>query len=337
MAPKPLEVTCPDELSRALLGSLRKALLILGLPAFEFVFLRVFLKQGLGLQFGWRYLTDWDFLVPLPLALSIVILVLERVRAVSVGWNFQALAFNLGSLVTFLGLNFQLDALSAYSPVLTISLWTLNAFLVILSAFVVRVRMISFLTNPNRWVFLPGLLIGTASIYSAMLLAKVWPFLSGWAATGSCTVLGSLLNDVNCFVTTNQGPRMIIRHVAMAVSVGKGCGGLDAFFLFFYVMLLLWLIVPQWFSKTQWLLLAILGLPLMYLLNVIRISAFFLIAVACKNIFGFQVSTDLLLALFHTHSGWLLFFSGILAYLKVADRLFRPIPSPAVELTRSPL
>lgn len=322
------------QIGPALRASLVKALLLLALPAIEFLFLRLLLKYGLGLKFGWRYLTDFDLFVPVPMATTLVLLVLDRFRPVKLCWNWGMLAFNLSLVLGFVVFNLAFDRFAALSPFSTILVWTTLISAIFITALSSRVKVKELLPNPNRWVFLPGLLIATASIYPTMLLTKFWPFFSGWAAQGSCALLGGFFSDVDCFVTAIHGPRMIIRHSALTIAVGQGCGGLEGFFLFAYLMLVLWLVVPQWFLNRQWIALFLLGAPLIYALNVARIALFFAFGVTSKAIIGSQLSVDIMLTLFHTHSGWIIFFTGIVAYLQIADRLLTapssfPTPAPA--------
>lgn len=319
----------PEVLGTAFGRAATKAFHLLWLPALEFFALRLFLKHGLGLKFGWRYFTDWDLVLPVPFALTLVLLVLEEVRPVRLRWSRSALAFNLVALAAFLAVNRSYDALASLSPWWVVSLWTALALATMGSAVAVRVGVEEFRGNRNRWVFLPGLLLAASVGYSGMLLNNLWPVLSGWAASGSCTVLSGVLEGMRCFVATDHGPRMIIRHDLLTVAVGRGCGGLDGFFLLFYLMMVLWLIVPRWFTATQWAMLTLVGFPLMYALNVVRICGFFAFAVLSHRWLGSQISVDVMLTLFHTHAGWVLYFVGLFSYLRLASRLFAgPVTSP---------
>lgn len=301
------------------------AVCLLALPAAEFLAMRMLVKHGLGLKFGWRYFTDFDFVVAAPLALALALLVLEKDKPLRFGWRWKSLGWNGLFLASFITVSVFFDSLAAKSATGTTFAFVGLALGTLLSGLLVMVRPAELVQNVNRWVWLPVLLLATAPIYGAMALKRFWPYFSAAAAEGACTLLGATLGDVSCLTTDIRGPRMIIRHTDLTIAVGRGCGGLDGFFLFALLIMVLWMIVPRWFTRKQWLLLVAFGLPLMYLLNVVRICSFFAFVILFKNILGFQNSVDVMLTLFHTHAGWVIFFSGILAYLRLADWAFSPM------------
>ena len=317
----------PEQLWPALRKAFVQATQLLWLPAIEFLLMRLFVRNTLGLRFGWRYVTDFDLVCSLPFAFGIGLFVLERARPLEIGFKPKAMIVHALAVAAFLmsAVTFERTA-GAGLPLSATLGFVLTAVSVLFSAIAVNLRMGSVFTNPNRWALLPMVLIAGAPLYSSIALQHLWPFFSNSAAGGTCLLLKSVLGNVECFSAQIPETRLIVRHALMGITIGKACGGLDGFFLSLYTFLLLWLVAPSWFSKRQWVLLVLLTLPITYLLNTFRIAGLFLSAILLESVLGPKASVDLMLALFHTHSGWILFFVGNISLIVIAHHLLNPAP-----------
>jgi exosortase/archaeosortase family protein len=127
-------------------------------------------------------------------------------------------------------------------------------------------------------------------------------------------------NDFVALIEPRFGTRVILRSDTFGVSIGKGCGGMDAFFLFSYCYFLWVSLAPKLFSKFQWVGIAFGGLFLMVVLNTVRISLFFLFSFYAHHSAGESASSDLFLTLFHTNSGWVLYLAGIGGYFLFCEK-----------------
>jgi exosortase/archaeosortase family protein len=160
--------------------------------------------------------------------------------------------------------------------------------------------------------------VATLGVHGKMALAWFWPILSGAAAQMSCSLLNLTLGNVSCLTAELHGQRMILRHDLLTIAVGQGCGGLDGILLFIYLTFVVQILRPTLFKASGWLAFTALGLLLMFIINVARICLFFAVAVIGKYLFESNESVDLMLILFHTHAGWLLFGTGIFFYYRTA-------------------
>lgn len=297
-------------------------MLLLVLPVFEYVFLRVFLKQVLRIELGWKYFTDFDLIFPIPMGFLLLVVILERKIACLVKLQPKMLALNLILFTTFLGLNFAYDRLAMYSAWGLSLIWSLMAVATIFTAFCSFVNPGFYFRNPNRFIFLPILLICLSTVYSPRILDPIWPLFSKFTGRGACLVMNSFGQNVECLINDFHEPQMVLKKGGFGARVGKGCGGLDSFFLLAHVMLILLIISPRYFSGAGWRIMAIVGAPLIYLLNVIRIVAFFEIALVLDKYVGETVAANTFLALFHSHAGWIIYCSGILLYILWGHALF---------------
>ena len=319
----------PDKLGTALMVSLKRALLVLALPATEFVILRVITK-ALGLKLGWRYFTDFDFIFPLPIAIAIALFVLEQAAPVKMGFRAKAFIFNLVSVASFLLSVCFFETIAVFSPALAATAFSMGGLLVVITAIRSMVSLKQIAANPNRWVFLPALLIASSALFGTLFFQSFWPYFSALASAGSCYLLDGTLGNVDCFTTAIHGARMIIRHPALTIAVGQGCGGMDGFFLFFFLILILILVMPKIFTRQQWAIVALGGIPVLFAINVIRICSFFGFAIVSKDILGSQAAVDVMLAFFHTHAGWAFFCLGIIGYVRAMQTLFSAAPAPVL-------
>jgi exosortase/archaeosortase family protein len=298
---------------------------ILALPAIEFLFFRLYLKHVLGLKFGWEGFTDFDFIFSLPLSLTIAVYTLHNSGTFHARFSLNWLRINLLLSAAFLILNNKFEMLTARDPEFIVLAWTFLAGAVMLSALFSQIDPQMMWKHPGRWVYLPMILIASSTFYAKILMRSCWPLFSRMAAFGTCGILGSAFSNVECLSIMNREElRLIVRHPLFGASIGKACGGLEAYFLFGYFILIMATLNPKRFRKSQWGWVVLSGFPLIYALNVLRICLLFCMGAFLPNLIGRDLANRITLTFFHTHGGWLLFLVGIILHLHLADRIFAP-------------
>lgn len=289
-------------------AAIGKSFFLLLLPVFEVFFLRVYLHQVLKVHLEWAYVTDFDFIVPGPVAFTIYVLVLSRKCKPQLQLQEKVLGANLIAVGTFLVINHYFDRLSLINTHVYILVWIFNFFLIVVTAFSSFISPKFYLKNENRYLFLPILLILFCPLFARRALLPIWPTFSLATGTGVCALLQTVLGDtVQCLQATQLEPRLIIRHTDQAVSIGRKGAGLDTFFLFGYFVLILASLKPKLFKWWRWGVFFSSGIFLGFLLNFFRIASFFYLSIILKGILGEETSIDIFVNLFHLHFGWVFY------------------------------
>ena len=111
------------------------SLLLLVLPVAEFLGLRLFLHDVLQLRIGWRFTTDFDFLVPVPVSYCLLNLLLADGKPLVARFQKPAFLLNAVSFSGFVVLNLGYHRLLAVSPTGFSLAWLFCAFTTFVSAF----------------------------------------------------------------------------------------------------------------------------------------------------------------------------------------------------------
>ncbi len=289
-----------------LFAGIRKSLLVLALPALELLSLRLFLHFVLRKDIGFRYGTDFDYILPVPIAVIVFILSLERAGPVLIRPQKRILVANLIALFLFLVLNILFYEQSSHLA------WNFSLFLVISTSFASFISPAECLRNSNRLVFLPCL--GIAFLFPLYMNSLDALYASFTAAT--MPILEGVFKLVfwGSASVSKIGADLTISHPKMNVLIGKGCAGLEGLFLFtFLYFVFLGLKKRQfgfWFTGLYY----FGGLLLIFQVNLVRIVLLFWSGVLFRSILGFETGTILIKGLAHVHLGWLLYALAIGLY-----------------------
>lgn len=297
---------------------IRKGCSVLFWPVAQLILLRWYLHHGLELRFGFANTTDFDFLLPVPVAFFFLFYALDSVKPLTLRLNRWGLLTNLVSLGLFIAFNQNYEAIALISPELVNQIWFGLLALVTFSAACLWLRPSDYLQNPNRLAFIPCLFIGS-SLY---LYQNAWRWL--WLGFGEATSFAIQKifqyfpsNSIVATFTPEEAVRL--DHAALSVRIGRGCGGGDAVFFFVLVFALMILMNPKRAKKIHWMASFAVGLAWMFALNLLRIILLFFVGIALRKHLGVEVGTDLFKLIFHTHVGWLLYVAGIYLYLRIWD------------------
>lgn len=296
--------------AREALGSFRLTLLLLCLPALELALLRWVLKYGLGVKIGWNLATDYDFLIPIPIACWIAVIALTQAMQVSLRFSLRSLWWNLTSVGIFFLANFYWAPFKASYGMAAEIFWVASLLSLFVSAFSVVIPISFIFRNPNTWVILPSSLIALSTVYSEWILGHFWTQLC--VAVGLTTrMLLSPLPDVQMLISEQFGWRLVLKHPDFAVSIGKKCAGMDGFVLFWQVGTVFMLLFARTARVWHWVSFFSLGTTLMLYLNAMRIAGLFLLGVGLSQSYDYTPSVNSVMLLFHLNLGWLLYVGGI--------------------------
>lgn len=112
-------------------------------------------------------------------------------------------------------------------------------------------------------------------------------------------------------------------HRNFSANISHYCSGIDGIFLFLLVFSIIATQDPRNISMKRWFAIFAGGVLLMWALNAIRISAFYVLSFYAVQSFGEVYATELFSRLFHSNVGWFLYLFGIVGYTLWFESLFR--------------
>jgi len=290
-----------------------KASVVLLLPVTLLVLLRLFLHQVLGLRIGFTYVTDFDFLLPAPLAFYILMYVLERGEPLRLKLQTVPLAIVCIAVGVFLSLNINFEGVSHLAPWAFTSLWFLSLTTIVVASLCACVPPAYYYRNPNRYVFLPCTLIAlSVAIHTRFITAPWSPFATMTSHTVGYFFSSAFGKAVQISFTAEDALKVI--HPKLSVRIGQGCGGMEGFSFFSLLFLIYYSLRRNYSTKLQWTLFYLTGVIGMYFVNVARIISLFVSGILLRQHLGLEMGTDIFRALFHTHLGWVFFSLWSAAY-----------------------
>ncbi len=297
------------------LSDIRAATLILLAPLLECLALRLFLHYGLKLSIGWGgLLTDYDLLLPAPIASIILFSLLQHVRPHQLELRFKTLSLNIVALTIFLGLNLHYDLLRSTFGVGFLSVWWGVLFLTVLSAFFLWVPMSFVVRNPSRWVLFPCLLMAFSVVIYQHSFETLWLVFRAPLSASIDGVLSTILGDRITTQLIDPHGYLLVRHPVLPILIGKGCGGIDSFLLFLCVSSLFFGLARSALSTSQWVAFVLGGVLWTFFLNVLRICALFLSGIFLFKNLPREMATFLVFKFFHVHLGWVIYLAGLELY-----------------------
>jgi len=274
------------------------------------------------MRFGFANTTDYDFLIPAPLAFLLLVNSLEMGARLNLRFNPRGLTATLAGVFFFLVLNIHYETVSAWSPLFFTVVWFSLITAIAVSSFCLWLRPRDYLSNPNHLALIPCVLIGSSFYFYANHFRWLWNLLGG-ATAGFLHAMFSFLNISSVTTAYTAEEALRIDHALLSLRIGKGCGGGDAFFYFTLTFLLVSLLFWSGERLFRWFGVFLGGVALMFLLNVVRIVLLFIGGIWLRDYFGHELGTGLFKSIFHLHIGWFLYTVGIFGYLKISAHLMR--------------
>lgn len=289
-----------------------KVFLILSIPIFELLFLRLFLHIGLGLRLGFPGFTDYELLFPAPLGFLAFIMALEQEERISLSFQPLYALLNLCFVALFLALNFLISLYDfPMSASFYVSWWSL-LILVVASGFFIYLDPQAIFKNPGFWTIIPSLVMVFAVVIYFKWGGNLWGEgikNLGWLLKSSLGLFGA------DSIGVHWGRRFIqLRHPILVVHVGQGCAGFDGVLFFLAAFSIFSTLKRKILSAHNWVLACILGIFWFIALNVFRIIFLFSLGIVSMKIWGSSLGHSLVMGYFHTHSGYILYAFGLYTY-----------------------
>jgi exosortase/archaeosortase family protein len=286
---------------------------LLVLPLVELIFFRFYLHSFLGLRIGFPGMTDYDFFLPGPTGFFLLMHCLHQGKQVTLRFDKKIFLIHICFLFGFLTFNHFLKMQGGFASGFFAIYWTGLFFGMVGSAFCLFVQPSYYLLNPNRWAFLPTLLL----VFSFPIYLRLFRF--AWQASSFAIYYGiqvfSGLFSLGFSVHHTASHYIVLEHPALKARIGQGCAGLDGMFLFTFTFILLATVNFKKFSGKQWIFVYCLGMVGMYFINLLRILLLFTIGVALVQWLGSRWGIDVFKTIAHAHLGWLLYLFSIATYV----------------------
>jgi exosortase/archaeosortase family protein len=152
-----------------------------------------------------------------------------------------------------------------------------------------------------------GLLVGTSLLVYDFINIHLWTFLSRittLSVTKLLVILGlPMIKDVS--------NSYMIQHPSFGTLVGAPCSGLEGVFFFIAAFSFILMIEPERPSRLRIAVIYCIGIIYMFVLNIVRITFFFLIALWAVQKWGQKEAAELYVSLFHGNIGWLIYTLGL--------------------------
>jgi len=287
------------------------------LPVIELGFLRYYLHSVLELRIGFPGFTDYELLLPAPLGFFAFIWALEEGNSLKLRFSTPFLLANILFTGAFLALNH-------YSVDLLISLgraywwaWTSLLLLTAGSGFGVLLSPKQLFSNPHKWALIPSLVMVFSLVAYMKYGAALWSVAVVWLHKAASSVLALVGNDV---ISLQYNSRVMrIHHPILTVYLGQGCGGFDGYLFFLSAFMIFAPIRWAMLKRRSWILFGVLGVMLFAFLNGVRVVALFSLAVIAGQQWGREAAYQVVMGVFHTHLGYLLYATGIYAYFQTIN------------------
>lgn len=305
---------------RVLLKSLSTAALLLLVPGFELLFLRLFLKFGLELKIGFFRTTDFDYFFSVPTAVFLLVFSLEHARPLVLSFQKKRLGWNLAFVSLFLGLNYYLSL----NPPTEFPrfLWGTLLTGIIVSSFCLFVPLSYYLKNPNRSVFLPSLVLVFIFPLFMNLPEGIWEVFGTLTGDAVKQIFDTFFKGY-ADVSFTQYRSLSLRHPIHNILIGKGCGGIDGQFLFILTFTVFLTLYGNAVSTLQTLFLTLAGIVMMFFANVLRIVSLFWGGVFLRETLGYDKGTQIFRFVAHTHLGWVMYGFALLVFFSMAFLMVR--------------
>ncbi|NBV50603.1 hypothetical protein EBR78_05215 [bacterium] len=301
--------------SQSLEKTLGKSMAWMSFPIFELVLLRWFQHAFLKLKLGFPGFTDYELLLPAPLAWIAFTLALEQAIPIKFTWSWRRTFLHGFFLGAFLLVNIFYPSLEPKLGLHTLTVWWSVLLLVVLSAFGLFVSLGEVFKNPNRWAIIPCAIMAFSLVLNLKFGAELWThLLSPLEEMVKHFLMWAGLDQI--LVMALKKKFLWVQHPQLSILIGQGCSGLDG--ILFYISAFVIFSCLNWsrFSVQGWMLSFAYGILFFVLLNVLRIVFLFVAGIFCVRYVGAQRGLSWISGIFHVHAGYLFYGLGLAAYFQ---------------------
>ena len=285
------------------LGFLRHLFLIFFIPVLE-----------LGLS---RYLITLHFpfvsiniiVLPAFCALAAFFYAMKKNHPITLSFQKKTFALNLIAFAAFLvlSLNLQFFLIPLGAFWLSI-LWLTLGLLTLCSSLFIFISLRDF--DKRLKIYereaLFGILAGSSFLFSNFIIDWFWPYLSRLTNLSVYALL-----RLSGFQMIPISDPFRIQHPHFSAYIGAPCSGLEGIFFFFAAFSFVLIFDWRLFSKRAIAGIYLAGVIYMFLLNVLRIAVFFIVAIWMTQKGDKSQAVQLFIWAFHSHIGWIFYLIGI--------------------------
>ena len=281
-------------------------------PLVLYVLLRYSVRWLLGIQLGFAFGTDYNFVPQLLIAFAAFMIALYDEKTPDFSFRPRNGILTAALAIGFLIFTSALSPYVSYRYPFFIVLWFVLAALTVLSTLFLWISPLYFIRSSKLYLAVPALLAGLSGW---MVLWHQHPLARAvtWFTGATLYQITSLADDsVQFQVRTafdrfgNVDDAYLLLHPSFAFNIGTGCSGLEGVSLFVFLFGLIFLSYSKLLSKRTWFFSFVAGVLYMYLLNILRLAILFL-----TGIWGGASGEAFSLGLLHDYLGWILYGCGL--------------------------
>lgn len=291
------------------------------IPLIEFLWLRLYLKYVLQIKLGFPFGTDYDFVPFAILSVFLLLLFLRKNKSAPLTLQKVTVLIHGASFLAVLIVTFLFKSLVSYTHPIFMAFWFLLVSFTLVSSLFLWRSPSYYRLHPKRYLIWPALILSLSGVISRTVFDFLWEPIAHMTGIVTYSVLGALLPSLQYKLNFAQTPTRIdeytlLSHPEFGIAIGRGCAGLEGIFLFLGVFAFFVVTDRTRFSLQKWCLLGSLGIIYMYLLNVVRLSLFFLGSLGAIRLWG-TTGVHLANTLFHNSIGWIFYSLGLLLFFSV--------------------
>ncbi len=288
----------------------RDILLLVGIPSVEIFILRAAFRAQLGpgnVSLGSEAV---DLVVPGVLGTCLFIWLLTENQSFQYALRVPNLILNLVFLCLLLSLlSINHSSIGKIGYVSYAFMLCTLSFSILFSCWSVYIpfQPFSSLMRNSPQLFLAFLFCLWLLTGYVHLVYYLWQPIVAITGPAVCFILSGIGMGVKCTIGKHFG----INHPQFSALISEPCSGMEGIFFFLFTFSILLMFekgTPRPFRMLKYYLL---GVLMMFLLNIFRISLFFAAATLAVKYWGRALAHKYFIGAFHNHVGWILYFIGI--------------------------
>jgi hypothetical protein len=207
---------------------IKVGLIALLIPVIQFVALRYYLHSICNLSIGWKWITDFDLILPVPITFLLYSSVLSKAQIPKLAFNKKIFLFNASTFLIFIFAASLMKSkdLLFLSP--SFVLLGILFFAIVFSGLCLFISPKFYIKNSRLQVVIACLVMAFSVSISQNYYDAYWAVFCE-ALSKQVAIVFHLLGFSE--VTTRYAPLKLffVSAPGFSVYIGKGCGGLDAF------------------------------------------------------------------------------------------------------------
>jgi exosortase/archaeosortase family protein len=308
-------------------------LLLLVLPLFEFISLRLYLHDVLNIRIGYRGMTDYDWLFPSLIAFFLLMFLLQKTEKATLSFRRGALCINALLFAAFVAISFFGLPNPILENLFLKTAWFLLAVATLLTSCFAFISPRYFFLHSDRVLLIPFFLLASCKLIGRHLFSFLWQPMADLTSYIAYECLNLVLPNLTLtpFLGTDGAKYMHLTHPLYTLAIGSGCGGMEGISFILFAILLSYFMDHRRFSSGQWSLMIVSSAIWMYSVNLLRIFFFYLVTLATLSVAGHDGGMSFALTVFHNWLGWVLYTAALVVFYHefyaLVDRAAVKVPS----------